>query len=206
MQPHSVSMIDCVVFDIGNVLLSFDFGLALRRIAPFCRVPSVEIAAQLEPLKVELESGRLAGAAFLGELAALAEYSGDPSLLRSAWQEIFEPIAATHKLVADLHGRIPLYLLSNTNDLHAEYFLKTYPVFSFFDGSVFSHEAGVMKPDAGIYDHAVSKFGLLPGRTLFIDDLLPNVEAARAGGWVAHHYCVREHERLMEQVRSLQVL
>jgi putative hydrolase of the HAD superfamily len=199
-------MIDSIVFDIGNVLLRFDFVAALQRIAPLCSVPVTQIAGLLEPLKMELESGRMGGAAFLDELAARVGFSGETSLLRAAWQEIFEPIEATHRLVKQWHGRYPMYLLSNTNDLHVEYFLKSYSVFSYFDGAVYSHEAGVMKPDAAIYARAEAKFGLKPERTLFIDDLLPNVEAARSCGWVAHHYSEGQHESLLSRVHSLELI
>jgi putative hydrolase of the HAD superfamily len=199
-------MVKAVVFDIGNVLLRFDFGMMAKRVAPFCKVSMASVPSLVEPLKMELERGRISGDAFLREVASLLGFSGDFSLLRAAWQEIFEPIAATHQLVRLWRGKYPLYLLSNTNDLHAEYFLKTYDVFSCFDGAVFSHEAGVMKPDAGIYEHAENRFGLEPGATLLIDDLLPNVESAKAKGWMAHHYCERAHENLVNHARLLRLL
>jgi len=204
--PRLNFMVDAIVFDIGNVLLRFDFGRAIRRIAPFCSASVFEIPALLEPLKIDLESGRLAGDLFLKTMAVSIGFSGDLSLLRSAWQEIFDPIEMTHELVSSWKGRYPLYLLSNTNDLHAEYFLARYPVFSQFDGAVFSHEAGMMKPAAGIYDYAVEKFALNPARTLFIDDLLPNVEAAQSLGWLAHHYREDEHSALLSRARALNLL
>jgi len=196
-------MVDAIVFDIGNVLLRFDFVLAIQRIAPLCSVSPGRILELLEPLKIEFECGRLRGEAFLGKTAGEIGFSGELLELRAAWQEIFEPIEANHQLVERLKGKIRLYLLSNTNDLHAEYFLKKYAVFEHFDGAVFSHEAGVMKPDAAIYEHAVEKFALDPRRTLFIDDLLPNVEAAAGLGWRVHHYEERKHEELLLQCREL---
>jgi len=196
-------MIDAIIFDIGNVLLRFDFGLAIQRIAPFCEAPPSRIPELLEPLKVDLESGHLAGDQFLKKTAADIGFTGELTELRSAWQEIFEPIEATHRLVSHWKGKRPLYLLSNTNDIHAEYFLSKYPVFGLFEGAVFSHEAGVMKPADAIYEHAVEKFGLNPSRTLFIDDLLPNINAAAALGWNVHHYNERDHESLILRAREL---
>jgi glucose-1-phosphatase len=199
-------MVTAIVFDIGNVLLRFDFNLAIQRVAPFCSVEPSEIHALLEPLKVDLERGRIGGDAFLREMASGIGFSGELGELRSAWQEIFSPIEHTHQLVAQWKGRLPLYLLSNTNDIHAEYFLREYPVFNSFDGAVFSHEAGVMKPDSGIYEHTVEKFGLKVETTLFIDDLLPNVSAAAGLGWLVHHYHEREHHALVARAQSLNLL
>ena len=55
-------MIEAVIFDIGNVLLSFDFGRVVRRIAPQCGVKVEDFNGRLEPLKMDLESGRISGA------------------------------------------------------------------------------------------------------------------------------------------------
>jgi FMN phosphatase YigB (HAD superfamily) len=199
-------MVEAIIFDIGNVLLRFDFSLVVRRIAPFCSGNTRDFDSLLEPLKMRLESGSINGETFLKEVSASIGYSGDPALLRSAWQEIFTPIEATHALVERLHGSLPLFLLSNTNDLHAEYFLARYPVFKRFDGAVYSHECGLMKPDASIYRHTLEQFKLDAGRVFFIDDLAPNVAAARACGWRAHHYREGSHELLLTELTSLGAL
>jgi FMN phosphatase YigB (HAD superfamily) len=196
-------MLDAIIFDIGNVLLRFDFSLVVRRVAPFCSAGAAQFDALLEPLKVELESGRISGDVFLEEASKSIGYTGDRALLRVAWQEIFTPIEATHALVERLHGSLPLYLLSNTNDLHAEYFLNRYPVFERFKDAVYSHECGLMKPDASIYTHALEKFGLRAEGVFFIDDLAPNVEAARASGWRTHQYREDSHDRLLLELASL---
>lgn len=196
-------MIDSVVFDIGNVLLRFDFGVAIRRIAPFCSLSPVQIGAAIEPMKVDLESGRIGGDDFLNEAAARIGFKAPIGELRMAWQEIFEPIELTHQLVHRWRGTKGLFLLSNTNGLHTEYFLSRFPVFQAFQNAVYSHEAGVMKPDPDIYAQAISKFGVDPSRTLFIDDLAPNIEAARAAGFHVHQYNEVRHERLLEQAAEL---
>jgi FMN phosphatase YigB (HAD superfamily) len=196
-------MPEAIIFDIGNVLLRFDFSVFARRVAPFCSARPEPFDGLLEPLKIRLESGRISGDTFLEEAAGFLGFSGDPSLLRSAWQEIFTPIEATHALVERLHNRRPLFLLSNTNDLHAEYFLSRYPVFSRFKDAVYSHECGLMKPDASIYRHALEKFNLRSEQVFFIDDLYPNVEAARASGWRTHHYSADSHHLLLEELEAL---
>jgi putative hydrolase of the HAD superfamily len=199
-------MIDSVIFDIGNVLLRFDFGVAIRRIAPHCTLEPAQIGDALEPMKMDLESGRIGGDAFLSEVSKRIGFRAPVGELRAAWQEIFEPIELTHQLVHRWKGTRSLFLLSNTNDLHAEYFLNKYPVFEAFENAVYSHEAGVMKPDPGIYTHAIGKFGVDPSRTLFIDDLAPNIEAARGAGFQVHQYSEAGHERLLEQASALGLL
>lgn len=196
-------MVDALIFDIGNVLLRFDFSLVTQRIAPFCATDASSIHSLLAPLKDELESGRIEGETFLQKASQTIGYTGERSLFRAAWQEIFSPIEETHRLVERLHRTLPLFLLSNTNDLHAEYFLSRYPVFAHFQNAVYSHECGLMKPAASIYEHALGKFGLRAEQVFFIDDLAPNVEAARAAGWHTHHYREDAHHLLLAELTSL---
>jgi FMN phosphatase YigB (HAD superfamily) len=198
-------MVEAIIFDIGNVLLRFDFTLVTQQIAPFCAVDASKISPLLEPLKVDLESGRMEGETFLREASKTLGYTGERSLFRSAWKEIFTPIKATHLLVERLHGKLPLFLLSNTNDLHVEYFLSRYPVFTHFQNAVYSHECGLMKPSPSIYTHTLEKFGLRAEEVFFIDDLAPNVEAARASGWRTHHYREDAHHLLIAELEALGV-
>jgi HAD superfamily hydrolase (TIGR01509 family) len=189
-------MLDAIVFDIGNVLLSFDFEKTFRRVAPACGVSPDQVVSRLSALKGPLESGQISADVFLEEVSRELDYRGDAEELRFAWQEIFEPIEETHALVRRLHKRIPLYLLSNTNDLHTEYFLPRYPVFECFEDAIFSHEVRVMKPDPAIYRAALDRFQIEPQKMLFIDDLAENVAAAAGLGIRTHHYAASRHADL----------
>ena len=110
----------------------------------------------------------------------------------------------TH-LVGKLHARYPLYLLSNTSDIHADYFEAKYPVFQRFSGAVYSHLAGCVKPGRPIFEIAIRQFDVEPGETVFIDDLAPNVAAAREMGFHALQYDHTQHARLVEQLLALGV-
>jgi len=50
---------------------------------------------------------------------------------------------------------------------------------------VWSFQLGIAKPDPEIYRHTLAKLGTRPEETLFIDDKLENIEAARALGMKA---------------------
>lgn len=101
-----------------------------------------------------------------------------------------------HRLRAleELRKRYGIYLLSNTNPVMwdgvlAREFAKRPPMRreDYFDGMVTSFEARSAKPDAGIFRYAISKLGIKPEETLFLDDSIANVEAARALGFQAVH-------------------
>ena len=71
------------------------------------------------------------------------------------------------------------YVLSNWS---AETFVgmtDDYPFLQLFNGLLISGEDNLMKPDVAIYELAISRFNLIPQETVFIDDKLENIEAAK---------------------------
>lgn len=195
--------IDAFLFDIGNVLLLFDPRITVRRIAPLCGVPPEEILRRVQDLHVPLETGRLTEEAYLTEATHRLGYRGTAAELTSAFQEIFTPHEPMWRLVETLAARgLPLVLLSNTNGLHASYFLEAFPGFRHFTGRVFSHEVGSMKPDDAIYHAAREAHGLDPSRTFYIDDLAANIDTGRRLGYVSHHYAPDRHADLLDALRG----
>jgi HAD superfamily hydrolase (TIGR01509 family) len=87
-----------------------------------------------------------------------------------------------------LQPKVPCYLLSNTNGLHKHYLLEKFEVFRFFQDGIYSHEACCMKPDDGIYQQAIQRFGLDPAQTFYLDDLLENIQAGQRLGLHSFHY------------------
>jgi hypothetical protein len=79
-----------------------------------------------------------------------------------------------------------MYLLSNTSGLHKEYFLRTFDIFQHFQDGVYSYLAGCAKPGEEIFHQAIVRLDLDPGRTFYIDDLLPTSRPLR--GWVSGHF------------------
>jgi putative hydrolase of the HAD superfamily len=197
-------MIRAFLFDIGNVLLKFDFSIAMGKTLAQSDVHDpMEAAARIEHIKLGYEAGQIDRAAFLRGVFELLNYRGSEAEFIAAWEDIFtvnDPMVA---LVEHLHGRFPLYLLSNTNDIHYDYFTRRYDFFGRFSGGTYSHEAKASKPGREIYEIAQRQHGLDPATTFFIDDLLPNIETARTLGFHAHHYHHDQHAALLAQLKAV---
>lgn len=181
-----------LIFDIGNVLLRFDFNLALQKLARHAEPSAEAIVGLIEPAKVAYEAGQMSRAEFHAEMRKILRYTGSDADFVSAWEDIFTENQPMVDLVRSLHGRFPLYLLSNTNDMHVDFIFRRYPVFELFTDAVYSYKVRAAKPDRAIYETAARQFGVKPVETFFVDDLIANVEAARAVGFQAHHY---HHDR-----------
>ncbi len=186
------------LFDIGNVLLKFDFSLALKAVAEQSEVHDpVVVLARIDQIKVAYEDGQIDRPSFLRAVFDVLNYRGTAGDFIAAWEDIFElnePMAA---LVERLHERHPLYLLSNTSDIHRDYVFREFPVFGHFADGTYSYSARASKPGREIYDIACRDLGLVPATTFFIDDLLPNIEMARSLGFQTHHYHYDRHEELL---------
>jgi putative hydrolase of the HAD superfamily len=72
----------------------------------------------------------------------------------------------------------PLYCLSNMHFASIEYLEQTHTFWDVFEGRVISCRLQLCKPEAGIYEHLLQTYGLEPGKTLFIDDVQKNLDAA----------------------------
>ena len=108
--------------------------------------------------------------------------------------EHLQPIPETVALLSRLnqrreqHGDVRLYFLSNMPAPFARALEQRHAFLKCFDGGVFSGDARLIKPQAEIFQLLQSRYALDPAQTVFIDDLLANVEAARRHGWRGIHF------------------
>ena len=150
-----------------------------------------------------LERGEIEVPHFEDELAArLSERTGRPvqarGLLSRMFAEFTHAPAMSSLVLRVKRAGFLTGLLSNSwgNEYPREGWDEM------FDAIVISGEVGMRKPEPEIFAHTLGLLGVRADETVFVDDLLPNVEAARALGLVAVHHAsydetVGELERLL---------
>ncbi len=180
-----------VIFDLGKVLLEFDYGLVARRLVAHSGRDAEEIRVLVDqsPLLFRFESGQMTNDAFFREVSALTGYTGAFAEFADIFGDIFAPIAPMIDLHAQLRARgVPTFIFSNTNDLAIRHIRANFPFFAGFTDYIYSHEVGAMKPDGRIYEVVEQRTGRTGAALLYIDDRLENVDAGHARGWqVVHH-------------------
>jgi putative hydrolase of the HAD superfamily len=196
-------MIEAFIFDIGNVLLPFDFAAALQRLGRNSDVAS--LAKAMAPVTHAYEAGGMGRPVFLEKMREILRYQVAEAEFIAAWEDIFTENAAMTLLVGALHSRYPLFLLSNTNDLHMDYVRRKYPVFGHFKDGVYSYSAKCFKPERQIYEIALEQFGVEACKTAFIDDLQPNLDTALELGFQAIRYDFNRHEDLVKKLSAMGV-
>jgi len=178
-------LVKALIFDLGNVIIPFDFKRAYARIEPLTKYAASEIPGRLRKsdLVQRFETGRVEPERFVEELAELPEFSMTYAEFCDVWSSIFLPgTLIGEDRLASLAERYPLLLLSNTNPIHFKMVQANYPLLRHFRQRVLSYEAGVTKPSAKIYQEAIARAGCAAGECFFTDDILINVEAARRQG------------------------
>jgi len=175
-----------VVFDLGKVLVDFDYSIAARKIASRGKMLAEKIHEfiALSPLLFKYETGLITREQFFSAVCQATGYRGDIEEFGGFFADIFTPITPMVALQESLRkGQIPTYIFSNTNDLAITHIRQNFPFFSNFDGYILSYEVGSMKPDTKVYEALEKMAGKRGPDILYLDDRLENVEAGAARGW-----------------------
>jgi epoxide hydrolase-like predicted phosphatase len=178
-------MLKAMLFDLGQVIVPFDFSRGYQAIAALCSKQPDEIPACIRAtgLVPRFEEGSIEAADFVTQLAAALGADLDYDQFNISWNAIFmEHTYIPESMLEGLRRRYRTVLLSNTNSLHFEQLRQKLPHMRHFDSFVLSYQVKAMKPSPAIYAAAVAAAGCEPEECFFTDDLEVNVAAAREFG------------------------
>ena len=178
-------MIRTIIFDLGKVLVPFDFKLGYQRLAPLagCDASDVPVRLRENDLVTRFESGQIEPQAFVDEVSRMFKLNLSYEEFGEIWSCIFLPeTLIPESLVEALHRRYRVVLLSNTNGIHFPMVQERYSILRHFDEYVLSHEVRALKPSPKIYAAAVRAAQCRPEECFFTDDIPAYVEGARRYG------------------------
>jgi len=174
-----------ILFDLGKVLIHFDFGIAYKALGELCPYPASEIPKRLAAtgLVPRFESGQIEPHEFVAETSRLLELRVTYDEYRRIFGSIFSDVLIPESMLEALARRYRLVLLSNTNALHFEVLQENYGhLLRHFHRHILSHEVRAMKPEAEIFHAAVEAAGCRPEECFYTDDIAVFVAAAREIG------------------------
>jgi putative hydrolase of the HAD superfamily len=152
-----------------------------------------------------LERGEMAEVDFLDRLGdGLEPLLGHrPALhrFRETYFEALHPNPPMIELMRELEasGKRMAMLTNNVREWEPLW-RSMLPVDEIFETVVDSGFVGVRKPEARIYEMTLERLGLPAAACLFVDDLLPNIEGARAAGMNAVHF--QDNEQAIPEIRA----
>lgn len=185
-----------VTFDMGGVLSTPPLSAWIPRWEARIGLPEGTLFSLLyenavaERALIGQETGEAMAAEMRRQLPLtldeLAEFRGDHRL---EWDT--ELLA----FIRELRPAVRTGVISNAT-LGTREWAEEYVNDDTFDVILFSAEEGIAKPDPEIYRRALSRLGVAAEETIYVDDWLPNVEAACAVGMhgIYHNGCLRVQE------------
>ena len=198
--------ITTLIFDIGNVIVPFDYLRGVRRFSEVTGLSEEKIERffYLSELQHRYAKGQISSEDFFETLRREFDLKIDYRAFVPIWNDIFWLSVPMDRMVRFLKGNYRLAAITNTSDLHFRYWLENYPVLGLFERIFASHELGLCKPDPEIYRLALDKLRVKPDETLFVDDMEENVAAARELGMRAVLF--RTAEDLQDEFQKLKIL
>jgi FMN phosphatase YigB (HAD superfamily) len=181
MQPS-------IVFDLGKVLVDFDYSIAARKIAARStrQVHDLQHFLGSSPILARYESGMLTRQQFFSEIQLATGFTGNIDEFSGDLADIFLPIEPMIGLHEELRQRgFQTYIFSNTNDIAIEHVRHNFPFFKHFDGYIFSYEVKSMKPQSKIYEAMEQMSGRRGADLIYIDDRPENIATGAGRGWRA---------------------
>jgi len=183
--------IDALLFDLGGVLVEYDWERAFAHWAGRCAIPAEHLRGRftVDDAFERYERGEMSDAEYFAALRSKLGVDLGHDDLRQGWNCIFiGTIAPTVDLLRRLDPGMPLYVFSNTNAAHHSAWSRDYAAALAPFRRVFaSHDVGRRKPERAAFERVSDAIGVRAERILFFDDVAENVEGARAAGMQAVH-------------------
>ncbi len=182
---------DLIIFDLGRVLVDYDFKKVVRALKGFSTLSEKEIRHYFltTPLWDAFERGGVTPDLFFKTLQKELRLKGLTFQdFTPLWNCIFTEKPDTISILHRLRGRYRLAMLSNVNIMHWQHVVERHSFMSWFDHPIASCAVGYRKPDAEIYRLTLARAGVAPQRALFVDDIPAHITAARSLGIRAHQF------------------
>jgi putative hydrolase of the HAD superfamily len=173
-----------VIFDLGRVLLHFDFKRGYSALEGLCPYPATEIPKRIAPtgLVERFETGLIDPRDFVAELSRTLDLNLDYDGFCRIWNNVFTDPLLPESMLQGLASRYRLLLLSNTNAIHFEMLRRSFRALGHFHDLILSYEVHAMKPSPEIYAAAIESAGCRPEECFYTDDIAAYADAARAMG------------------------
>jgi epoxide hydrolase-like predicted phosphatase len=196
-----------IVFDLGKVLVDFDYSIAARKVAARStkQVPDLQHFLGSSPVLARFESGQLTRPQFFAEMQQITGFTGSLEEFVSDFADIFVPIPAMIQLHEELRqSGFQTYIFSNTNDIAVEHISHNFPFFKNFDGYIYSYKIGSMKPDRKIYQAMETLCGRTGEDIVYLDDREENIATgAERGWWTVWHESPEKTRAILENYLKL---
>jgi epoxide hydrolase-like predicted phosphatase len=194
-----------VIFDLGGVVLDWNPDHIVSRFQPVAELRASLKAALFGHADWRMfDRGTLTEAELIERLEPrVGRTRQEVTAILDAVRESLVEKPETVKLIRELQEQgTPLYCLSNMPTTVYTHLRRRHNFWDAFSGIVISGEVKMMKPEPAVFEHLLATFSLRPEESVFIDDVLANIDAAKEMGlhtiWFKNAaQCRRELEQIL---------
>ena len=186
-----------ILFDLGNVILDIDYDIMDKRMTELTGLQFPLTDQESWDTFYKYEKGKIPYVVFFNYITKISKKKAIINDLLPAWNSMLLEIQKeTWDHLLKLSEHYNLYLLSNTNEIHLDWFekyLKSNYSLEEWNSKIFtrvyySHLIGHRKPDLECFEFILNDASIKGHETVFIDDVTENIEGARAAGLQAFQY------------------
>ena len=184
-----------ILFDLGKVIVDIDFNRTIQAFRALGLSDFYVDLSQSDPIFHDFEIGLISEKEFVDYWLQLVPES-DEQGIKDAWNALLIGIDTDIiSLLHQLKSQYDLYVYSNTNAIHIDWILlhlnQKFNLTNWqpeiFRAVYYSHELGHRKPNPEGFNRILADQNISPQETIFIDDHLPNVQAALKLGFQSLH-------------------
>ena len=182
------TMINNIIFDFGDIFINLDKQIIFREAEKYGGKP--KLTPEMQKINDDFEVGAISAEEFISALQNVYP-KATPEEITNIWNGMLLDFPDYRLDFIDnlaQENEYRLFLLSNTNAIHIPYCAEMWGQEKFdrfkncFEKFYLSHEIGMRKPDAQIFEFVLKENELKAEETLFIDDTKENTEAAEKLG------------------------
>jgi putative hydrolase of the HAD superfamily len=177
-----------IILDFGGVIFNIDYHLTVAEFEKigFTQFYTWYSQAKQHELFDKLETGMISPEKFFAEIRNISGLDLKDAQIENAWNALLIGLPQNRiELLKDLSSQYNLYLVSNTNIIHASSFQhdidKNFGWENFknlFNKVCLSHEIQKRKPNADVFEYVIESNGLNKDETLFVDDSIQHIDGA----------------------------
>ena len=183
VESYPIHKPKAIIFDIGGVLVRANWQRFFKSCG-FSTPPKGEYPFDhsLKLLHFSFMRGELTVEAFSKKVIVDYQLQISFEEFKENWISVLEPIEKNISIARCMSKHMPIFILSDTDELHFTFQFLTFCFNDFVTSSVLSYKYGYLKPRKEIFDVAINEFGFSANNYLFIDDKIENVLSARKRG------------------------
>jgi HAD superfamily hydrolase (TIGR01509 family) len=191
-----VEKIEAIIFDLGGVFIHIDYSATIKAFEKIGFTDAALLYSQGEQAELfqQYEIGTISTAHFINKLLPHSTKVISPNQVVQAWNAMIGEFEQNSiDVLKQLQGKVRVFMLSNTNELHLDLVIREWhkveskPMDFYFEKVHVSHEFGMRKPHPETFLSVCNQHNLIPEKTLFIDDSIQHIEGAQKEGLQTVH-------------------